>query len=68
MGGMKPLDRALLRVEIVGEKREACAKATRSLGFELGLALTAQRATFLVGNFMCHNPFVALFLVPVRIT
>ena len=68
MGGMKPLVRALFSVDIDGEKREAWANATRSLGFALGLALTALRAMFLLGSFMCQSPFVVEFLVPVRIT
>ena len=68
IGGIKPLVRALLSVEIDGENRDAWAKATRSLGFALGLALTARRATFLLGSFMRQSPFVEEFLVPVRIT
>ena len=53
IGGMKPFIRALFRVEIVGEKRAAWAKATRSLGLVLGFGLTARRATCLLGSFMC---------------
>ena len=58
MGGMKPFVRALFRVDIVGEKRAAWAKATRSLGLALGVGLTARRATCLLGSFMCQSPLV----------